>query len=174
MSFSKMFLSICAVLGLITCLAAQKSTIGNAQPVISISIAAVQGTVKSGVPVRINVTLENRSSREVEITHEIRGQDCHLEVRDSDGKLAPDTKLGYVWNGNAAYVDPSRVSPQDLEGNLVYGTLRSGEKLMWKMDAAALYDMTKPGKYTIQVWRGDAENPALVVKSNTIAITVAP
>lgn len=173
MNFSKTFVSICGVLGVLTSLAAQQPTTLNAQPVISISISAAQDTVKSGTPVRINVTLENKSRHEVEITHDIRGRDCHLEVRDGNGKLAPDTKLGYVWNGNAAYIDPSRVSPHDLDGNLVYGTLRPGEKLAWKMDAAALYDMTKPGTYTVQVSRRDAENPALAVKSNTVTVTVS-
>jgi hypothetical protein len=93
-------------------------------------------------------------------------------VRGIDGELAADTKAGYVWNGHVANLDPSRVSPQDLRGALVSGTLKSGEFLAWEFNAARFYEMSQPGKYKIQIRRADPESPSISVKSNTVTVKV--
>jgi len=153
---------------------AQKASPSTAPPTISLTISAVHDSVKAGSPVVIDVTLLNKSSHDIVFRREIRGRDLHVDVRDVTGKLAADTKLGYIWNGHVANLDVTRVSPQDLSLNTVIVTVKAGETLPWELDAGRLYDLSQPGKYSIQVQRQDPENPALIVKSNTITVTATP
>jgi hypothetical protein len=143
------------------------------QAVASIAISAVQDHVKAGSPVRIRATLKNTSDHGVFITRERAGRECEVDVRDVDGKLAADTKAGHIWNGHVASPDPSSVSPQDLQGVLVFGNLKSGEVVQWEFDAAKFYEMKGPGRYTIQIRRADPENPS-IISSNAITVTVEP
>lgn len=165
---------VCALLVAPVSVSAQKSKSPDALPVISLAISARQNSARVGSPIRVEVALENKSGHEIAITRELRGRDCRVEVRDLNGKLAADTKLGRVWNRNTLIADPSQVSPEDLKGNLIQGRLKSGEKLMWEFDAATLYEIIQPGKYTIEVERRDPESPSIIVKSNTINVTVTP
>jgi hypothetical protein len=144
------------------------------QPGTSLTISALQDSVKTGSPVRVRVTLKNRSNHDVVVATEVSGLDCQVEVRGADGRLAADTKLGYIWNGHVASPDTSRISPQDLNGNAIFTTLNAGKTLTWELDAARLYDMRQPGKFTIQVQKRDPENASILLKSNRVAVTVTP
>ncbi len=42
------------------------------------------------------------------------------------------------------------------------------------IDAAKFYDMSKPGKYLIFIQKADPENPAILMKSNVVTVTVTP
>lgn len=161
---------IVAILGVCTTIAAAAPP--NATPGISLKITAAQYTVDVGSPVLITVVLTNVSKRDLRMTSDTRGFDFHLEVRDAKGALAPDTQLGYVWNGNAPYIDPAKVHPLDLESSAVYGTLKTGATYTRRLDAAKLYQMNTPGKYTFQVQRRDPANPSMIVKSNIVAVAV--
>jgi len=153
---------------------AQNPGSATTQPVITLSISAVQASAKVGSPVRVKVVLHNISDHDILVAREVRGLDCRVDVRDAEGKLPPDTKLGYLWNGHVSNPDPSRLSPQELSGNLIYGTLKRGETSTWELDASKFYDIRQPGKYSLQVERRDPENLSIVVKSNVIAVTVTP
>lgn len=153
---------------------AQSANDSASQAVASIAISAVQEYVRAGSPVRIRVTLKNTSDHGVFITRDVAGRECKVEVRDVNGKLAADTKAGYIWNGHVASPDPSRVSPQDLKGALVFGNLKSGEVVQWEFDAAKFYEMNRPGPYTIQIRRADPENPSITISSNAITVTIEP
>ena len=143
---------------------------------LSISLPKGSHSVKTGSPILISVSLTNTSYQKLAFTKEIHGQDLRVDVRDSKGKLAADTKRGYLWNGHVAHIDPALVDPRDLTGNMVFVTLKTGDTTYWMVDATNLYDMSQPGKYTIQIKRLDPENPALAlfIKSNTIVVTVTP
>ncbi len=52
-----------------------------------------------------------------------------------------------------------------------FRTILAGETITQPQPVSALYDMRKPGKYTIQVWR---RNPEYDIKSNIVTITVTP
>ena len=56
-------------------------------------------------------------------------------------------------------------------GNVIFRTIRAGETLTQNLRVSALYDMRKPGKYTIQVWRRDPQSD---IKSNIVTVTVTP
>lgn len=164
----------CATLGLFGGTVRQTPNSPSAKPIISLSLSAVQDPVKSGSPVRVKVTLKNESSHDAAVATEVGGLDFRIEVRDAKGGLPPETSLGYVWNGHVSNLDPNRVSPQDLRGAAVYGTMKAGSKFVRELDVSKRYDLKQPGKYTVTVEHQDPENPSLIVKSNTITMTVTP
>jgi hypothetical protein len=79
-----------------------------------------------------------------------------FEVRDEHGKLVP-----------------KRIYPNEelRTGSVNFRTIGAGETLTQRQPVSALYDMRKPGKYTVQVWR---RNPEYDLKSNIVTITVIP
>jgi hypothetical protein len=163
-----------AILNLSWAVVAQSPSTQATQPVISLTLSSAQNSVKAGSPILVKVVMTNISGHGIGITEETHGRDYHIEVRDEKGKLPPDTKLGSVWNGNHPVVHPELLSPSDLSGNLISGTMPAGEKQNTGLDVSRFYDMSQPGKYSIQVQRADPENPSIVVKSNTITVTVTP
>jgi hypothetical protein len=161
----------------ITCIGAtfaQNSTGGTAvQPISTLAISAVHDSVRVGSPVLVRVTIENNSDHDIELSREASGKDTSFEVRDEKGVLAPDTKLGMTWNG---HVKPEQLdaSSVDLSVHDMYGILKSGESSSLNVNVAIFYQMSLPGKYTIQCSRPDLGNLSLVLKSNVITVTVVP
>jgi hypothetical protein len=154
--------------------ASQNQASATTQPVVTLNVSAVQPSVKVGSPVRVKVVLQNISDHDIIVSREVRGLDCRVDVRDAEGRLAPDTKLGYLWNGHVSNPDLSRLSSQELTGSLISGSVKRGETLTWELDASKFYEIKQPGKYSIQVERKDPENHSLMVKSNVITVTVTP
>lgn len=153
---------------------AQNSNTSNAKSVISLTITAVHDSVKAGTPILVKITLKNISNHDIKLARDNAGRDSHLDVRDADGNLAPDTLLGSVWNGHVANPAPAGLPIEYLEGNLVIGTLKPQDTDTWEVDAFKFYEMSHSVKYVIQArWR-DPESLSLVVKSNTITVTVTP
>jgi hypothetical protein len=52
--------------------------------------------------------------------------------------------------------------------------LNPGEEDRHSLMISKLYDLSKPGKYTIQVTRLDLEGTKIQLKSNAITVTVEP
>lgn len=164
----------CLMVSIFASLAAFAQSPPQRKPVISLSISS-KPTAKVGSTVGIHVVLKNISAHGVAIVGEVRGRDYKIDVRDVNGKLAPDTKLGLIYNGHVSITDSSQIDPKDLNGKAVYGTLKAGETSEGDLDAAKFYDMSKPGKYAIFIQKLDPEDPSLLaVKSNTISVTMIP
>jgi uncharacterized protein (DUF305 family) len=129
-----------------------------------IAITAENSTVVAGGEVSINVSLTNTSNHAVyqgviykdgiELDTSFR-----FEVRDEDGKLVP-----------------KRIYPYEelRTGKVIFRTIRAGETLTQLQPVSRLYDMRKPGKYTVQVSRGVSDNPKDDIKSNIVTVTVTP
>lgn len=151
-----------------------QSTASETKPVISLTISS-RPTAKVGSTVGIHIVVKNISAHEVAIVGGVKGRDYKIDVRDVNGKLAPDTKLGLIYNGHVSITNSNQIDPKDLNGKAVYGTLKAGETSEGDLDAAKFYDMSKPGEYLIfiQKWDPEAE-PLLTVKSNTISVTMIP
>ena len=131
----------------------------ESQAPFKISIATEKSTVVAGADVLVNVSMTNTSNQNVEET--VMYQDgigldstFRFEVRDEHGKLVP-----------------KRVYPNEeyRTGSFRVHTIPAGRTLTQPQPVSALFDMRKPGKYTVQVWRPD---PNYEIKSNTITITV--
>ena len=143
----------------------QRAEIGIMQKMLGekpfkIAIAAVNSTVVAGADIWIKVSLTNTSNLDVpEGVGYGRGNIASIyrfEVRDENGELVP-----------------KRVYPHpELEsGSVRFRTISHGETFTEDQEVSALYDMRRPGKYTIQVWKRDSN---FDIKSNVAMVTVTP
>jgi hypothetical protein len=63
--------------------------------------------------------------------------------------------------------------PQRIWGDEAVAVIvKAGQTVTWGIYVSKFYDMSKPGKYAIQIERGDLGDPTLTVKSNTVTVTV--
>jgi hypothetical protein len=130
-------------------------------PPFKIAITTQKTTVVSGEDVLVDVSLTNTSNQDVYegaayMTGINLDSTLRFEVRDEDGKLVP-----------------KRVYPNEefRTGSVRFRTIPAGQTLTQTQPVSALYDMRKPGKYTVQVWRG---NPDYDIKSDIVTVTVTP
>jgi hypothetical protein len=157
--------------------AAQCTTATAGDSPFSISISAAEQQVVSGSPVKVKLTLTNKSDHDISIwrenTEDEGGRTYRVDVHDDANKVPPETKIGTVRNGN--WAELSRLSPEeiDLGGSGACITLKSGKSLTEDVSISRLYDLGKPGKYTIQL-RRLVEGIGTYVKSNTVTVTVTP
>jgi hypothetical protein len=144
--------------------------------VATISIRAVRDTVKRGEPVLLKATLTNQSNHEISVWCDKRSNFNYVvEVSERSGKPLPDQRLGYR-NGR---LDFSPLSPEQLiKTGLIYGSgacvpVKPGASLLdgETIEVSKLYDMTKPGVYTIVVERPDPESTS-GDRSRRLTVTV--
>ncbi|HEY6251428.1 MAG TPA: hypothetical protein VI685_15830 [Candidatus Angelobacter sp.] len=133
----------------------------SGQVLIPISISTSHAVVKTGSQVQIGVRVSNPSK--VGITFQYAASDpltCFVAVRDATGAMAPATEQGRQLRGEHAL-------PQ---GQTVTYTLNPGEAQTRECTVSDLYDMSAPGRYSIEVQELDGRP----VRSNTVAVTVTP
>lgn len=125
-------------------------------------ISTDEDTVRAVDKVVVNIEVTNTSDHE--IVHNTGITMLDIQVRVAQGNLAPLTESGrslrkQFGNPGSSY-NLSRVKPGD--------TLRAGA-----VTVGGLYDLSRPGDYTIQISQFDDETKTWV-KSNTITLTVTP
>lgn len=128
-------------------------------PPIPVAISLARNVVKSGAEVRVKVTLSNASKQELKFTYATDDPiTCAVVVNDAKGDPVPDTAAGKrVKNAHAAWhAQPATYS------------LDPGETQTRECDVSDLYDMTAPGKYSIEVQQLDGR----AVRSNAVTVTV--
>jgi len=127
----------------------------------------------------VHVITKNTSNRRLIIRREeheddvsFLGQVFRLDTRDKAGGAPRETQLART-TANAADTapDPSFMRSARAAGLLV--SLGPGEDWWDTIKVNDLYDLHKPGTYTLQVRRWDDETKTWV-KSNTITLTVTP
>jgi hypothetical protein len=138
-----------------------------------IVITGPQKPVKAGSEVKVEIVLKNTSDRELTVgrTNAVSQAECHylIEVRDNQGQPAPDTEFGRRIMGRET---KKRVI---LYWGDAYFTLKPNETLEDEAVASKLYDLSRPGKYIVQVSRVvPKELGGGVVKSNPVTVTVTP
>jgi hypothetical protein len=134
-------------------------------PRFKIVITAESPTVVAESEVWIKVSLTNTSNQDLDDSgSHFSGIDWdpnfRFEVRDERGKLGPKRTYPH---------------PELRTGYPVNRSISSGQTFTQEQRVSALYDMRKPGKYTIQVSRRTSDNPKDgEIKSNIVTITVTP
>jgi hypothetical protein len=121
-----------------------------------------------------NVSMHNIILRRQEHERDsgLFGSTLRVDVQDSQGNVPPDTQLGRSMNHLAdARPDPAWRAAARAAGTLV--SLKPGEEWRTTIWVSDLYDVSKPGEYSVQVRRWDEETKTWV-KSNTITVTVTP
>ena len=134
-----------------------------AQPPFMLTISADPPVVKAGRNVVVAVTMTNTSKHKIECAHPYnRKLDMDIldnyDIRDGRGNLVVENT---TTPGFAGSFPPARV-------------LKPGESQHIGDDVLnILYNLSRPGVYTIQMSRAISNNPKDgAVKSNTITVTV--
>jgi hypothetical protein len=148
----------------------------TSQEPFSITIRTEKPKVRAGDPVYIDVSMKNISDHDVDCTINAGNaldNNYRYDIIDETGQTIPKTPKKHPEIGDDSSIWPCIIKPGETSpktGGLV----------------SILYDLTRPGKYTVQVSRGvwgDGNRPGTagrgdnnqpVVKSNTITITVLP
>src|SRR5579871_978462 len=124
----------------------------------SLEIEACQDMVRPRARVGISIKATNTTDHDIDLHNSMTLYS--LNVRDSRGVEPPLTEAGKLMkklHGNDGG-GGVRLKPGETKGEGAFG-----------LDE--LYDLSRPGEYTLQISRTDPETNALV-KSNSIAITV--
>ncbi|MFZ0819061.1 MAG: hypothetical protein WAM91_03260 [Candidatus Acidiferrales bacterium] len=137
----------------------------------TITLIDSRPVISPGAEARIQITLTNTSSRDASFGREARDDEaeahCTVDVRNSVGDPAPDTALGLRLKGK-----DSKHIPFEF-GSHTMVTLKPGESLKEEAVISKLFDITIPGKYSVQVIRQiPQELGGGAIKSNIIIITV--
>ncbi len=127
----------------------------------TLAIRTDEDTVKAGNKIPVNIEVTNTSDHLIVYTPSITTLD--IQVHDAQGKMAPLTEAGRELRreyGSIGINSHFSLSPGDSwpAGGVGVGVL---------------YDLSRPGDYTIQISQFDDETKTWV-KSNTITVTVTP
>lgn len=135
-----------------------------ANALFSLTIETKKSTVKAGSAVWVEVKMENKSDHDLSVYRAISGDldQCgwvyRVHIRDTKGVEPSQTKFAQSVG---------------VGGSGGYIPLRPEKTITDRCNVAKLYDLSRPGKYTIQVERLDEQSKAFV-ESNTITVTVTP
>ncbi len=136
----------------------------NVDPVFSIAISTLQQTVKIGSDIIVEISLTNRSGRTITMWWPDNGlardEEYKIMVLDESGKMPPRTWAGRnVIDQLGVVVGSAHLANRDV---------KDGEVLKHKLEIARFFEF-QPGKYTIQLQRGEGEK---AVKSNIISVAM--
>jgi len=125
--------------------------------------------------VAFEVVTENTSKHKIFLATELpakeqSGSVYKVDVHDSAGATPPASEFGRLTDISGDAPPAPRTGPRQAGECL---RLLPGEKWYDTIHLGAVYNLTKPGQYTVQARRWDDETKTWV-KSNTITVTVAP
>ena len=137
-----------------------------AQGPFTVTISADAPVVKAGRPVIVNVTVTNTSKREIDASgsvNESLGMDTYnrYDIRDA--------------SGNSVDKAANKQAEPVVGGGGMPIMIKPGESKLVSSDVVSTaYDLSRPGRYTIQLSRSASgrskEEPT--IKSNKITVTV--
>jgi hypothetical protein len=134
----------------------------------SLTITVADPSVKLGTQVRVTITLRNISGHDIAFDRSsVPGEaEFHYSVLlyDEDGKPMPGTKYWRILRG---------MEHETYTENVVSVTIHPNEEVKDDFALNKLFDLSKPGKYTLQVTREIPENLGKgIVKSNLLTLVV--
>jgi hypothetical protein len=137
----------------------------GAKPPFSVSISLEQDVVKAGSEVRLDIVLTNTSDENIVISG-WEDQSCEIyeiEIHDSEGKRLPQrNECLPSENPNQTTVCVSASSPVIRTCVPQNQVLKPHGEMKEKILVNELYDLSRPGKYTIQAQR--ANSPRTVIE----------
>jgi hypothetical protein len=125
-----------------------------AEPEFSLAVSVAKDGVKAGAEVRLRILLTNLTDHQILIGRLLHplGQENEysFDVRDDQGRKVPLTRYGRAVNGTPDKGD-ERQDCGDCSG---FGQdVEPHEKITDEIVISKIYDLTKPGKYTVQASR---------------------
>jgi hypothetical protein len=154
-----------ALLGVVSAAGGLITQAFAAQDPFTVTIRAYHSAVKVGHPVIVSVTVTNTSQHKIECAtpyNSALGMDILNEYDIRDGSGNPVEKNTPKHEGFVGSFPPATI-------------VEPGESKKVDDDVVSkLYNLSRPGRYTIQASRAVSGDPSdvEVVKSNTIAVTV--
>lgn len=150
----------------------------NKRPPFSLTIRAKDSEVKSGLPILVDATVENKSDHAISIYKALSGGMDQggwvykVDVLDETSTRAPETTFYRRLEG---HVRPEEFTkePYVTTASGVVSSLEPGKAITDRVNVSTLYNLNRPGKYTIQFRDLDAESKAFIL-SNKITVTVTP
>ena len=137
-----------------------------AEPWFSVTISAPKASASVRSDVKMKITFANNTGKDLHYGAGGPGRDgpvFDIDIRDGNGKVAPETSYGLKMHGKG---------PGSFSGSVFSATVHPGETTEDEVNLSKEYDLSKPGKYTVQV---KERNPVFqAMKSNTLTITVVP
>ena len=143
----------------------------SAKPAFSLEISMPNDVVQVGSVTTVNVVLTNTSNHEIATFRLLGwGRGYEVDVRNTQGKRPRDARE-VLAEKNKGAKGPIRTMIRG--GSVRTVRLQPGQSMRDEINLTQMYDLSEPGKYTIQVQRTDDESKT-VAKSNTIIVTVTP
>jgi len=132
---------------------------------ISITVTLETATAKAGEAVSVRTVLTNNSKQPFDASG------CYCGPAGLDSLFTWEVRDNGQLTAKRAYPHPELATGKIILNRVV----KPGDQLSGSQDISRLYDMRKPGEYTIQASREiPKEMGGGVVKSNIISVTVAP
>ena len=136
----------------------------------TLKIAPSPSVAKPGSAVVVKIGLTNISEHAIDVgyTYAYRGDFYRVDIRDTHGRTPPQARPRTWLDSNGRRVTRTL-------GGVGAGvrSVKPGETMLDEYLVNDHYDLTQPGKYTVQASRLDDETKTWV-KSNTITLTVTP
>ena len=163
-----------AVAALFAVILSMAATPSFAAHPLSIHIKTSHTSFKAGDQIKVSINFRNISDKPVAFSGacapkgDVDG--FRIEVTDGQGNSAPETNVLRWLRG-----EPGSKPPELTSGTSgpACGAVPPGGFENSGFVANRFYNLSKPGKYTIQVERTDSATN-LAVRSNTITVTVTP
>ena len=133
----------------------------SAKPPFTLDIEVSRNEAKIGSVNLLEAHWTNTSHHNLFFAVGGLGRATKLEVLNSEGKQVQETPNGRKAQGKDT----------EFVGSVFRATLQPGKTQTDEIDVSKEYDLSKPGRYTIQAQRWDDESHTNV-KSNTITITL--
>jgi hypothetical protein len=143
----------------------------SASSPFSLKISTTSQIIRAGSSVNVNILVTNVSNHEIVIRYPyMEGFPVSwlLEVKSAEGAVPPPTAYGKELKAGSKIVN-GRAVP--LTGSNFSLSLRKGERLKVRLPVGDIYDLSRPGTYTIRVSHYDTETKD-EVRSNTVSVTV--
>ena len=142
------------------------------RPVFSLAIASPETPIKAGAELKLHVTITNTSERDITFVTSVGpvpDDDHYYRVtpRYEDGSIAPPSRF---------VRERDERIPIDY-GSQIGRTLRPKQSFVDQITVTWLFDLSRPGRYTISVARQMPPRQNLGnswITSNEITITVVP
>jgi hypothetical protein len=157
--------------------ASQGAAVGQSPqvpPPFSLTLSPVQTAIIAGTPAKVKILATSASDQPLHFGYQPNNCAGTLVVRDENGNTPPDTPLGRAMKYNSGSRSPNLGRGSFLFGSdAVDPTLFPGQVFTDTCDLDTLYDLSQPGRYTVQValWAMESDVPA---QSNIATLTVIP
>ena len=119
-----------------------------------------------GTPVFVIVTMVNNSRHIVHYSLTDPAWDYEMDVRDSSGVAVPETEHLHKLK--------EQLKSGLITTRNILCTLRTHESAQDTIEVSYLYDLSRPGRYSVQVRRQFPEVSKKSITSDTLEFTVEP